>query len=135
AADFAAGLGRVRALPVVGVDRDDHFLHGLKAPVALEGREVGEILFAARLSVGTENGEFHWLVSLFLRGRSGGGFGGRSGGLRGRRALLGFSDRRRWRRQRPLALDRGADDYIVAVRAGNRALHEDEILVGDDLHD
>src|SRR3972149_4784031 len=33
-----------------------------------------------------------------------------------------------------LALDGGADDDIVAVRAGNGALHEKEVLLGDDLY-
>src|SRR5439155_12772791 len=42
AADFAARLGRVRALAVVGVDGDDHFLHGLEAAVTFEGGNVGE---------------------------------------------------------------------------------------------
>src|SRR5207249_3149751 len=75
AADFATRLGGVCALAVVGVDGDDDLLHGLEAAVTFKGGQVGEILFAARLAVGTENGEFHVLVSgLFLRG---GGFAGR----------------------------------------------------------
>jgi len=50
-----------------------------------------EIFFAARRGVGTKNGEFH----------------------------VGFSSLGFW--QLWLALDGGADDHVVAIRAGNCA--------------
>ena len=41
---------------IPGANGDDDFLDRLKAFVAFEDRDVGEIFFAARLSVGTKNG-------------------------------------------------------------------------------
>ena len=71
AADFAAGLGGVRALAVVRVDRDNDFLDGLEAFVALERRQ-DKILLGARRGVGTENGKFHgsvgWAVQAWAFG-------------------------------------------------------------------
>src|SRR5690606_8412867 len=59
ATDFTAGLGGMSALAIVGIDGNDHFLHGLKALVAFEHGKIGEILFAAGFAVGTKNCKFH----------------------------------------------------------------------------
>ena len=84
---------------------DDDFLDSLEAAGAFKGREV-EFLLGTLGGVGSEKFELHGL-------RSPVGLG-----LLGRLGLLA-----------------GADDDIIAVGAGNGAFDEDEVLVGDDLHD
>ena len=61
-ADFAAGLGRARALAGVGAVGDDDFLDGLEAAGAFKGRKV-EFLLGTLGGVGSEKFELHVMRS------------------------------------------------------------------------